>query len=81
MKCIATGMKATEHHHIYTQKAYPEHKDKLWNKAPVCRLIHQEWHQCGTKHMANKYMGVKVFLYNNEWTYDETKEKYFHAHV
>ena len=67
-----------EYHHVYTQKAHSEYKDKTWNMAPVCRLIHQEWHQCGTKHMIQKYAGVKLWMFNNGWRYCDVRDRWVH---
>lgn len=78
MRCIATGFKADEEHHVYGQKSHPEYKNEKWNRIPVSRGIHQEWHLKGTKYMADKYFTIKVWLHNQGWVFCETREKYTH---
>lgn len=75
LRCVICGNGAEEHH-ILTQKAYPELKDKRFNKIPLCRGHHSEWHNSAMNDMASHYFAVKVWLLNNKWSYCETKKKY-----
>jgi hypothetical protein len=74
-KCVICGNSA-EIHHLMTQKAYPELKDKPWNQLPTCRMHHSEFHNSGIGAMAEHYFAVKVWLKNNSWVYCEVKRKY-----
>lgn len=74
-KCIICRKNA-ETHHLLTQKSYPELKDEPFNRIEVCREHHQEFHTSGISHMAEKYFQVKVWLHNNKWFFDESRNKY-----
>ncbi len=75
MKCIVTGQAADEHH-LLSRKAYPELIDKRWNKIPISRELHTEWHLKGASYMADKYFQIKVWMVNNGWSYCQTKAKW-----
>jgi hypothetical protein len=72
-KCVICG-NSGEGHHILTQKAYPELKDKPWNIIPLTREYHSEWHNKGVSYMAEKYFQIKVWLKNHNWSYCEVKK-------
>lgn len=59
--CIVTkleGRGLVTYHHLLTKKAFPEHKDSVWNLIPVSRQIHNDFHNHGTTYMASKYSSV-----------------------
>jgi hypothetical protein len=68
--CIVTkleGRGLVTYHHLLTKKAYPEHKDSIWNLIPVSQKTHNDFHNHGTAYMANKYSSVMEWLLSNGW--------------
>ncbi len=75
--CIVCGIyqeDATCFHHIYTRKAYPEHKEKPWNMISVCQKHHNEFHNKGNSYMCQKYDTVRRWFKDNNW--QEINKKY-----
>jgi 5-methylcytosine-specific restriction endonuclease McrA len=54
-------------HHIYTQKSFPEYKDKEWNLISLCQKHHNEAHAMGNQSFAKKYASVSKWLEENGW--------------
>ena len=71
-KCIVCG-RMGEYHHLLTQKTYPELKDEVWNKLPVCREHHTEAHKKALTWMAKTYSKVAMWLKQMGWEHDGTK--------
>lgn len=77
--CAATGVMGVgiiTYHHLYTRKSRPDLAEVGWNKIPVCRAAHNEFHNKGTSHMAKKYPSVKKWLETNNWQYDNFLNKW-----
>lgn len=66
----------TCYHHLYTKKAYSEHKFNKKNLISVCFKHHVEFHQKGTSHMAEKYPGVRNWLGENGWYFCDVFKKW-----
>jgi len=75
VKCIICGNKG-EGHHVLTQKAYPELREKKFNIMGLCRQHHSEWHNSTMMDMIGHYFAVKVWFQNNGWTYCDVKKKF-----
>jgi hypothetical protein len=75
MNCIICG-KTGEDHHLLTQKAYPELRDEDWNKMPLCRRHHSQFHRMAATYMANIFKPVRMFLNAKGWKFCETKKKW-----
>ena len=75
-RCIVSGDKGADGHHILTRKAYREYKDEQWNIIPLGRCIHSEFHSHGITYVASKYIQVKIWLIKNGWTWVEEEEKW-----
>lgn len=68
--CICCGLDAPDmvaYHHEKSQKAFPEHKEKIWNKIPLCLIEHNMCHNKGTYFVAEKYPNLKRWLLDNGW--------------
>lgn len=80
--CVACGKfqeNFTVLHHLYAKAAYPEHKYKPWNLMPLCSIpCHRLIHDKGRQWMAIKFSGVKKFLIDNQWYFDEFKKAWEH---
>jgi|688.fasta_scaffold384876_4 hypothetical protein len=55
------------YHHVYTQKSFPEYKDKAWNKCPVCQNCHNKIHNYGNITASKKFTGYSDWLRDNGW--------------
>lgn len=78
--CIICGQNQdgmVTYHHIYTRKAYPQHRDKKWNLMPLCFNHHSEIHTVGTNKFAQKYVSANEWLKNNGWNF-RLSGKVFH---
>jgi hypothetical protein len=79
--CAACGLDGDNmvcYHHIYTQKAYPEFKFEKFNLVPMCQKHHNEIHSSSLRTMAVKYPGIKDFLVNNGYEFNEFLGKWTH---
>ena len=63
-------------HHLFTKRVYPEFAECIWNLIPVCKRHHNEFHDNGTTHMAEKYLPVHLWLLKNDWFFDDYVEKW-----
>jgi hypothetical protein len=75
--CGENGENMNCFHHLLTRKAWPEHKDKTWNKISVCQKHHNEFHNMSIQFMACLYPGVYEFLKMNEWELSLGKWRHF----
>ena len=73
-KCIISGLPA-DMHHLKAKKITGNDGtlDVVDNLMPLARKYHNEIHQHGIIHMAEKYPQVKYWLENHGWIH-ETKE-------
>jgi hypothetical protein len=67
VRCIISGTEHPDPCHVYSRKAYPQHKYEKWNIVPLAHKYHVEQHQFGWSHMINKYPEVDKWLYDNGW--------------
>ena len=77
ISCIACGKWPSDPHHVKTVGSGGG--DDHWNVIPVCRICHSLTHSKGLRYMAKEYIGIRRFLDNNGWTYEEHTQKYIHA--
>lgn len=70
--CVCCGTIAVQrtYHHLITQKTRNDLRHVSWNMISVCRVHHNEFHDQGINHMANKYKAVFEWLINNGWQKD-----------
>lgn len=78
--CIVSWEPNAEQHHIYTQKAHPELKEKVWNRLPVKHEIHNQIHSKGLLWAAQKYASIKDWLVLHDWSWDPVLLRWHHEY-
>ena len=67
IKCIVTGALDPDPCHVYSRKAYPQHKFDTWNIIPLAHKLHVEQHVFGWNHMIEKYPQIDQWLHDHGW--------------
>ena len=64
--------------HVYTRKAWPEHKDKKWNCPTLCRLCHIKQGSMPIAEFAEENPTYKHWLIDNGWYFFDFNNKWRH---
>jgi 5-methylcytosine-specific restriction endonuclease McrA len=71
VRCGLSGDGYVTYHHIYTKKAYPEHKEAEWNLMPLCQLCHNKIHAKGDLHFFRLSAQIMEWMLSHGW-YEES---------